>query len=85
MTDETNTDLADGEATQEAITTNPVLSIPDQVPTDTGPYTDHAATLASALSDILPTYWDSAHPSANLLKAARKALDEYTHKQCIVS
>lgn len=81
MTDETNTDLVDVETPTTEIATNPVLSIPDQVPTDTGPYTDHAATLASALSDILPTYWDSAHPSANLFQAARDALDKYAASQ----
>lgn len=81
MTDETNTDLVDVETPTTEIATNPVLSIPDQVPTDTGPYTDHSATLASAMSDILPIYWDSAHPSANLFQAARDALDKYVASQ----
>lgn len=36
-----------------------------------------ALNLASALSDILPTYWDKAHPSANLFQAAKDALDAY--------
>lgn len=67
---------ATADAIQEAIDTNPVLAIPDQeasVPL--------ASQLAESLKDILPVYWDKAHPSANLFQKAQDALEAFAAQQ----
>lgn len=68
------------EALQAATEANPVLGIPDQVAAPERTLEqkfDLEDKLASALQDILPTYWDAKHPSADLFEKAKEALQAY--------